>query len=83
MAETVNKKVWDELKNDQSVSRFIGLLEEHEFDTLFNSDISYTLFIPENEVLESYLAQNAITDYYLGYHISSHFIQSGNLSASE
>ena len=81
--ETVNKKVWDELKNDQRVSRFIGLLEEYEYDTLFNSDISYTLFIPGNEVLESYLAQHTITDYYLGYHISSHFIQSGNVSGSE
>ena len=30
--------------------------------------------------MESYLAQTTITDYYLGYHISSHFIQSGNVS---
>jgi len=81
--ETVNKKVWEVLKNDQRVSSFIGLLEEHEYDTLFNSDISYTLFIPENEALESYLDHHTITDYYLGYHISAHFIQSGNVSESE
>ncbi len=81
--ETVNKKVWDELKNDQGVSLFIGLLEEYEYDTLFNSDIDYTLFIPGNEALESYLAQHEVTDYYLGYHLSPLIIQSGNLSASE
>ncbi len=81
--ETANKKVWDELKNDQSVSMFIDLLEEYEYDTLFNSDIAYTLFIPGNEALESYLAQYEVTDYYLGYHLSPLIIQSGNLSAVE
>jgi hypothetical protein len=81
--ETVNKKVWDELKSDQNVSIFVDLLEEYEYDTLFNSDISYTLFIPGNEALESYLAQNEITEYYLGYHLSPLIIQSGNLSADE
>ncbi|MFH0756746.1 MAG: fasciclin domain-containing protein [Bacteroidota bacterium] len=81
--DTVNKKVWDELKNDQAVSLFIGLLEEYEYDTLFNSDIAYTLFIPGNDALESYLAQHEVTDYYLGYHLTPLIIQSGNLSASE
>jgi len=81
--DTVNKKVWDELKNDQRVSGFIGLLEEKGYDTLINSDISYTLFIPDNEALENYLAQDTLSDYYLEYHISPHFIQSGNLSVEE
>ncbi len=81
--ETVNKNVWDELKNDQRVSAFLKLLEQSQYDTLFNSDIAYTLFIPGNDVLESYLNQNDLTDYYLGYHISSHYIQSGNIPQND
>ena len=81
--ETVNMKLWDALKENQDVSGFIGLLEEFEYDTLFNSDITYTLFIPGNEALESYLALHDITDYYLGYHISPLLIQSGNISQEE
>ena len=81
--ETVNKKVWDVLKEDPDVSSFVELIEAYEYDTLFNSDISYTLFIPGNEALESYLAREELTDYFLGYHFSPLIVQSGNLTDKE
>ena len=79
--ETVNKKLWDEMKNDDRVSDFVQLLTENSYDTLFTSDISYTLFIPGNEALNAYLGENEITDYFIGYHISPLFVQSGNISS--
>jgi len=81
--ETVNKKVWDVLKEDPDVSSFVELMEAYEYDTLFNSDISYTLFIPGNDALESYLDQEEVDDYFLGYHLSPLIVQSGNLTTDE
>jgi hypothetical protein len=77
--DTVDKEMLGEMKNDSRISKFIELLEASPLDSIFQSDISYTLFIPTNEVLNTYLEQNSISNNYLGYHIVSHFIQSGNI----
>lgn len=77
--ETVDKEILGEMKKDSRISKFIELLENSPIDTIFQSDIPYTFFIPSNEILGDYLTQNDISDNYLGYHIVSHFIQSGNI----
>ncbi len=77
--ETVDKEMFGEMKTDLRISKFVELLEGSPLDSIFQSDISYTLFIPSNEVLNDYLEQNSISNNFLGYHIVSHFIQSGNI----
>jgi len=77
--ETVNETLWENLQQDAKISKFVELLKDYELDTLFQTDIPYTVFAPENDALDNYLAQNSISDILLGYHIITHFLQSGNI----
>lgn len=73
--ETVDQNVWEALKNDTEISEFVNLLEENHFDTLFQSDNAYTLFIPTNDALKQFLTTHEIDSILLKYHLSKHFIQ--------
>jgi uncharacterized surface protein with fasciclin (FAS1) repeats len=77
--ETVNQNVLEALQNDTQVSDFVQLLKDFQYDTLFQSDISYTVFAPTNEALQQFLSSNQVDTTLLKYHISAHFIQSGNI----
>lgn len=77
--ETVDMNVWDAIQNDASVSEFVQAIKEFKYDTLFQSDIPYTLFLPTNEAFLEYLSKNSVDKKLIEYHISSHFIQSGNI----
>ena len=77
--ETVDKDIWEQMQSDQNISRFVQLMKEYELDSLFESDIPYTFFAPTNEALENYMSQNSIDNVLMGYHVSSHFIQSGTI----
>lgn len=78
--EAVDQNVWEAMTNDPEISEFIQILKELEYDTLFLSDISYTLFVPTNDALSQYENVNEIDTSLINYHISSHFIQSGNIT---
>lgn len=77
--ETVNANVWDEMKKDSRISKFCEILTQNQYDTLFQTDIPYTLYIPSNEVLDDYLSQKTVDQNFIGYHFTPHFIQSGNI----
>ncbi|MEX0981001.1 MAG: fasciclin domain-containing protein [Bacteroidales bacterium] len=77
-SETVDQNVWEAMVNTPEISDFIQILKDFEYDTLFLSNTPYTLFIPTNEAITQY--ENTIGKSILDYHISSHFIQSGNIS---
>ncbi len=76
--ETVDKDVWEQMQNDENISVFVQLMKEKQLDTLFNSDIPYTFFAPANEAMQNHLDKaDSLKDIFMGYHVSSHFIQSG------
>ena len=77
--ETVDKNVWDAMQSDPEISEFVQILKDFKYDTLFLSDNSYTLFVPTNSALTQYKTGNSINQSLIDYHISSHFIQSGNI----
>lgn len=77
--ETVNEKLWNSMQQDPKISKFVELLKEYKLDTLFQSNITYTVFAPDNEALNNYLGHDSVSIILLGYHICSHFIQSGNI----
>jgi hypothetical protein len=77
--ETVNANLWDEMQKDSRISKFCEILKENQYDTLFQSDIPYTLYVPSNGILEDYISVNSVTPNFLGYLITPHFIQSGNI----
>jgi hypothetical protein len=78
--ETVNHSVWDSLKSNTNVSMFVELLEKYHLDTLFNYNDVYTLFIPNNEAIASYLKHDTIGEAVISYHILKHYIHPGNMS---
>ena len=78
--ETVDKNVWEALAADGQVSAFVQLLKDFKYDTLFQSDISYTLFVPTNDALNEFTAANQVDTTLLNYHIATHFIQSGAIT---
>ena len=77
--ETVNENVWDAIQKNGQTSKFVQYLKESQLDTLFLSDISYTIFVPSNSAIDEYLSGASIDTTLLKYHIASHFIQSGNI----
>jgi len=77
--ETVDQNVWEALQNDNNVSSFVGLIKEFHFDTLFETNNTYTLFVPDNDAVAQYLSTGTITQTILEYHISRHFILAGNI----
>ncbi len=77
--ETVNKNVWDAVQADPEVSDFVQLLKDFKYDTLFLSDIAYTLFLPSNQALASYRNDHEINTILLNYLISPHMIHLGSI----
>ena len=43
---TSNENVWDALQKEPSVSLFVSYLKERQFDTLFQTNNTYTIFAP-------------------------------------
>jgi len=77
--ETVDQNVWEAMQNDSTVASFVRLLKEYHYDTLFQTKLSYTVFAPTNDALQQFLSINEVDSTLLKYHLSTHFIQSGNV----
>ncbi len=80
--ETVSQNVWDALKNDPNVSKFVGLVEKYNLDdSLFNESTNdvYTLFAPSNEAIDSYLLDAEVSKTDVVYHILKYYIQPNNI----
>ncbi len=79
--ETVNQNVWDAMQNDPNISDFVGILKNHQADTLFEgTDNSYTIFAPTNDAMARYRNNgDTVSSTLLYYLIAEHFIQSGNI----
>ena len=72
--ETVDQNVWEAMQNDSHISKFVEILKESKIDTLFDSDNSFTLFMPSNEAVDNYLGHGTFNDVILKYHFCTHFI---------
>src|SRR4030043_1419411 len=70
--EKIDMKLWDAVKLESRFSKFVEWIEKNELDTLFDSGLSYTLFIPNNTAIQSY---NDTTGYPEGKVLSNHISQ--------
>lgn len=73
--ETINTNVWDAIKADSDLSSFVTLMEKYQYDTLFISDDTYTLFVPNNDAMANLVNSQVSDTTILNYHISRHFVQ--------
>ncbi len=77
--ETVDQNVWEAMQNDPQISSFVKILKETQLDSLFLSDIPYTVFTPTNEAVANYLGTATFDKVVLKYHFASHFINTSNV----
>ena len=73
--ETINSNVWDAVKGNSELSSFVTLMEKYKYDTLFLTDDTYTLFVPDNNALATMVQSQVSDTTILNYHISRHYIQ--------
>ena len=76
---TINMNVWDAIKGRSDLSRFVELMVKYKFDTLFKSDNTYTLFVPDNTAIDKLLQSQDINVAILNYQITQHFIQPADI----
>lgn len=83
--ETVNRNIWEVIKEDPDLAAFAAYVEAFEMDTLFRDTKqgTYTLFIPNNAAFEQYEIHDTVNESVLNYHISKHFVQSGNIKGTD
>ena len=72
--ETVDENVWDVIQKDPQFSSFVGIIKAAQMDTLFESDIAYTIFVPTNDAISNFQGLKEFNNVILAYHICSHFI---------
>lgn len=75
LPETINMNVWDAIQARSDLSKFVDLMVKYKYDSLFTSNDSYTLFIPDNSAIDKLMQSEDIGATILNYHISRHVIQ--------
>ena len=78
--ETVNQDIWEILQTDPKFSDFVNAIKEYKLDSLFNSDIPYTVFAPTNEAISKYTGVSEFNDVVIRYHICQHIVNSSSIS---
>ena len=78
-AETVDKNVWDVIQSNPQFSSFVDIIKQHKMDTLFLSDIPYTIFVPTNKAIENFKGVKEFSNVVLAYHICSNFINTSSI----
>ncbi len=82
-SETVNMNLWEAVQLDPNLSLYAQYMKEFNYDTLFQTDNPYTLFIPDNDAFTLLTDTGTVTRALLDYHISLHFIQSRHISGKK
>jgi hypothetical protein len=77
--ERVDMHLWDAVKEEPRFSMFVEMLEDYELDTLFESGLSYTLFIPDNDAIALMNDDVGPVDKTLSNHISSTVFLTSNI----
>ena len=73
---TVNQNVWEAIKKDPDLATFVKYMEQMHYDTLFEYNNTYTLFIPDNGSFAGLPEADSITSSVIDYHIASFLVQS-------
>ncbi len=80
--EQVNMHLWDAVREEPRFSKFVELMVQYELDTLFESGLSHTLFIPDNDAMQHISDTAGSIDQILSNHISRTIFQTRNIQTS-
>jgi hypothetical protein len=75
----VNENVWDAIQRDSSLSKFVEYIKNYDYDTLFLTNHTYTLFVPSNTAFTNFIDSAGVVKAILDYNISQFYIQSENI----
>jgi hypothetical protein len=78
--DTLERKVFDELKGREDLSSFVDLIIEYRLDTLFTGNHFYTIFVPDNNAISNFIESADFSGEILRYHIINQFIHIENYS---
>lgn len=76
---TVNENVWDAMQKDPELSQFVEVVKSFQLDTIFNTDIPYTIFAPTNAAISNFTSTASFDTTVLRYHFASHFINTSSI----
>lgn len=77
--ETVNQNVWEVLQSKPEFSDFVSALKLFHIDTVFNSDIPYTIFAPTNDAIKKFTGKSGFNEVIVAYHLSSTIINTSSI----
>jgi hypothetical protein len=77
------KNIWESISEKQEFRSFVDLVKEYSLDTIFDQNITYTVFIPSNEAVDSidFTQTDPVT--FLKSHISNTMFLVRNIKNSE
>jgi hypothetical protein len=80
---TSNINVWAAMQSDKDLTQFVQFIKDYHYDTLFNSQNTYTIFAPTNAALTLFLSTpDTFGRTLVNYQIVTSFVQSGNISGA-
>jgi len=80
--ENVNQLLWEAVKEEPRYSRFVEYIEDYELDSLFESGLCFTLFVPDNDALALIEDTAGSIDKILSNHISRTVLQIRKIETS-
>ncbi len=78
--ETVNQDVWEILQADQKYADFVAAIKQYKLDSIFSSDIPYTIFAPTNDAISKFKQAKTLDDVVIRYHICQHIVNSSSIT---
>ncbi len=79
-AKGSNENVWNAVQKDPDLSSFVNYMKQFQYDTLFLTNNTYTLFAPTNEAFAQFTANgDSITEGLMAYLVSKYFIQTASI----
>jgi len=79
----MHKTIWEAIQEEPRFSVFVEEIKKLSLDTIFNSGITHTLFIPENEALQQALDTSRSPEQLMLYHISPTLFMSRNVTQNQ
>lgn len=75
-----NENVWDAIQKVPELSSYVTYMKQYQYDTLFLTNNTYTLFAPTNDAFSRYTAGgDSITRGLMAYLVSKYFIQTASI----
>ncbi len=81
--QTINTNVWAAIQGRSELSSFVALMKKYNYDTLFASSNTYTIFAPDNAAMDKILQTQTLGVTNINYLISRYLIQPSDIQGTK